>query len=131
MDSTTYDCTAGYFCPLGSLSVAPADNICPTGNYCPTGSAAPIPCVPGTYRSITMGIADTDCSPCPAGNYCPHYASTTYSVCDEGWYCETTALLGESSPTPYDTVNSVPKYCPVGFKCTSGIKTACSGNYQD
>ena len=131
--STTYDCAAGYYCFLGAAKTTPTEesseggSLCPPGYYCPVATFAPYPCPAGTYRAAKSGIALTDCTTCPAGSYCEHYASTTYSVCDEGWYCD----AGEVSRTPWDSVNNIAKICPVGYKCTSGFKTACSGNYQD
>lgn len=91
----------------------------------------PYPCEPGTYRGSRGGSASTDCAPCPDGNFCEHYGSTTYEVCDEGWYCETDTVYGEVSGTPWDSVNGIPKVCPVGYYCTAGFKIACSGKYQD
>ena len=40
-------CTAGYYCPNGSVSAEDID--CPVGHYCPLGSSAPQPCQNGTF----------------------------------------------------------------------------------
>ena len=40
-------CTAGYYCPNGSVSAEDID--CPVGHYCPLGSSTPQPCQNGTF----------------------------------------------------------------------------------
>ena len=133
----TYDCAAGYYCLIRAIKTNPISegsqggDSCTTGHYCPQGTSVPIPCEPGTYSGSRGNSAATDCIPCPAGSYCEHYGSTTYLTCDEGWYCETGAVYGEVSPTPWDAVADAENVCPVGHYCTSGIKTACSSKYQD
>ena len=130
---TTYACAAGYYCTLEAKQTNPTSaglggGQCSAGHYCPQGTSSPIPCPPGTYRNPPGASLSTECLACPAGNYCEGYGKDTYTVCDEGWFCEITGLLGESSPTPVDSTGAS-KICPVGFRCTGGNKYACSGNY--
>jgi len=75
------------------------------------GTSSPYPCPRGTYLGSKGGTSLSSCITCPVGQYCHSYASSTYQVCDEGWYCEG----GEVSGTPWDSVNNVPKICPVGY----------------
>jgi hypothetical protein len=82
-----------------------------------------------TCTALTGAIQATDCIACPAGYYCENYGTITPLICDEGWYCEVTGSVGEVSRRPYDTTNSVGKYCPIGYYCTQGIKTVCGTNY--
>lgn len=128
---TTYSCQAGYYCVMGAIKTNPTSegsqggDQCTTGHYCELGTTHPVPCPPGTYLGTRGGTALSSCIDCPADSYCEHYGSTTYLTCDEGWYCEG----NEVSPTPWDSVNNVPKVCEVGHYCTAGRKTACSGKY--
>jgi hypothetical protein len=53
------NCTAGYFCPQGSMNqfgmtAIASSNICPIGYYCPPSSNTPLPCTPGTYNPILV-----------------------------------------------------------------------------
>jgi hypothetical protein len=45
---TDYTCTAGLYCPAGSVAGLP----CPKGSYCPTGSVSPITCPVGTFGNV-------------------------------------------------------------------------------
>jgi hypothetical protein len=65
-------CTAGFFCPPGSVTAAPA----PCGNltvFCPQGSGAPV-LVPSGWYSLPEDAASatrrTGAVPCAAGEFC-------------------------------------------------------------
>ena len=126
-DAEALPCDAGYFCTNKATRVDPGSNdgggVCPAGYYCPSpitasstpalsdydsGTRHPYPCLPGTYRANTGGALIGECDTCTNGYYCPDYATTSVTICDEGWYCD----AGETSPRPEG------KFCPIGHFCT-------------
>ena len=87
-------CQPGYLCPYGERVAIP----CPAGHFCPPQADDIIykqelyECALGTYNPWTKKIYQVDCMDC-----------------DEGFYCNTTAIANISS-------NECPRghYCPKG-----------------
>ena len=125
----TGDCSAGYFCQLGSPEPNPVDEaygyLCPSGSYCPRGAVDPLPCPEGSFRFLEGGQSADDCQFCLPGFYCPFSGSSVvFGECFEGFYCFGNA----SSPQPTDgtTGDVCPEahFCPVGssfpLPCSNG-----------
>lgn len=54
-------CTAGYYCPAGSVSATSI--ICPVGSYCPIGSGSPVLCTCASSCRIEGMSTNPTCSP--------------------------------------------------------------------
>ncbi|KAL8427177.1 hypothetical protein Efla_006804 [Eimeria flavescens] len=125
------NCTSGYFCARGSISIAPmvldsfGNGPCPAGSYCPEGTQKPVPCPPGTYQPSTHASRPEDCIQCPAGWYCGHQGlKAPGAKCTAGYYCEE----GETEAEPSR------KRCPTGHMCPAGSPApvpCLPGSYQD
>jgi hypothetical protein len=105
-------CSAGYACPVGSLSATAA--VCPAGLYAPSGASNCTACPAGRYG--LGGSTNASCSgPCSAGYACPvGSVSATAAVCLAGLY----APSGASNCTA----------CPAGRYGLGGSTNAsCSG----
>mmetsp|Transcript_4786 Transcript_4786/g.9600 ORF Transcript_4786/g.9600 Transcript_4786/m.9600 type:complete len:915 (-) Transcript_4786:28-2772(-) len=99
-------CSAGHFCPQGSISTT--ENRCGSPNvYCPQGSAAPVD-VPYGYYSIT-GAHDTRSAIaiCPRGSFC---VKGVAHLCPAGTYGSVTGLTNSECSGP----------CKAGFYCPEG-----------
>ena len=75
-----FDCSAGYFCDVGSItpfgqkSNSDPEVECSAGFYCPSGAIAQEPCPVGTFRSETRGFSESEsCLPCPGGFNCKYF----------------------------------------------------------
>lgn len=84
--SCTGLCTAGYYCPPGSITDMQVR--CPdAASYCPTGSAAPVPVTLGYYTvghdpvNYTFNVANFGSSEFA------ETARTDQSLCEPGFYC--------------------------------------------
>ena len=65
LTAVTGQCTAGYFCTLGSTTATPTSGVggqCQPGYYCPAGATVALPCPPKQYCS-TAGLS------APQGNW--------------------------------------------------------------
>lgn len=47
-DGARTQCTAGYYCPYGTMKRYP----CPAGHYCPANSALPTACSAGYFNTL-------------------------------------------------------------------------------
>ncbi|RYY36586.1 hypothetical protein EON62_01655 [archaeon] len=146
------NCTAGFFCELGS-STPLGSGLCPQGFVCPEGTAVPIPtprgtsapilgtiapanCLPGYYAPT---IQTVECFPCPAGTSCENDGAFNVSVCPPGTYrsileTDGTTCVGcpqGSWSKQWDVRDSAQCVrCPPGVVChTDGMRNPC--NYDD
>jgi len=137
-------CTAGYFCPLGSISPTqggcpegyycpagtPNPVICPRGHFCPFQSVAPLKCPIGTYNSLTGKPSMTDCMPCTPGGYCDVTGLPEPKPCPLGNYCPTG--IGMPTPCPAGTYCDAtgmlsPRGCPAGTYGPNASTTSMVG----
>ncbi|KAI9997870.1 hypothetical protein PInf_002127 [Phytophthora infestans] len=93
------NCTAGFYCELGSYSPK-GSGLCPPGFTCPSGTAAPIPTSKGTFAQLegtvsaaacspgyyAPTIESTECVPCPPGTSCENDGTAVASICPPGSY---------------------------------------------
>ena len=84
--SCTGVCTAGFYCPEGSITDKQVR--CPdVASYCPTASPAPVLVSPGYYTvghetsNYTFDIINYD------GNAFAETARTGQAICEKGYYC--------------------------------------------
>merc|ERR1711871_964337 len=116
------ECSAGWYCPVGSNSSQPDGRKCPVGHYCGGGSSDPTPCPTGTYSNQLGLSTQGQCTGCPAGSYCEGVGkSAPTGVCLAGWYCTGSA----STPTQHETL--------AGYFTLNGSSSAepcSSGTYQ-
>ena len=110
-------CTAGTYCPLGSVDPI----VCDAGHYCPNGQDR-IACPAGTYGA-TSGLGSSSCTGlCTRGYYCPEGStSTTQIICPAGRYGATDGLATGLCSGECDAGY----YCPEGS--TSFKQIACGG----
>lgn len=84
--SCTGPCTAGYYCPEGSISDKQIQ--CPdAASYCPASSSLPVPVSAGHYTfghepsNYTFDVANF------GGNFFSETARTNQTICEPGYYC--------------------------------------------
>ena len=96
-------CTAGFYCPLGTVLASNPNTTCTFGQHCPTGSTNPRPCPDGFFTNQT-GMSQ--CQPCPAGHYCiPVEFSNGQAIFGNSGNCTNTRAI---------------RPCPAGFYCPRG-----------
>jgi len=123
------NCSAGFYCWLGSKSPCPDDNTtgnaCPQGGFCPVGSHNFTFCPPGTFSNATNNTELADCLDCTEGSYCMGYGNPNPTdLCNAGFYCS----KGQQMPEPPNS------RCPTGHFCPRGSvegKPCPSGTYQN
>ncbi|GMF36546.1 unnamed protein product [Phytophthora fragariaefolia] len=93
------NCTAGFYCELGSYSPK-GSGLCPPGFTCPSGTGAPIPTSKGTFAQLEGTVSAADCAP---GYYAPTIESTECVPCPPGTSCENdrTAVASICPPGSY------------------------------
>jgi hypothetical protein len=140
-DPSSNDCTAGYYCVIGSVETAPTtftytigselNGKCPSGYYCETGTISPTPCPKGKYNPSESGTSVADCLDCPAGKYCDEMGIDVSTIvskdCTQGFWC----IGGSTTPTPTD--NTMGKICSPGKYCAEGTTTevdCLAGSYE-
>nr|XP_054760398.1 neurogenic locus notch homolog protein 3-like [Lytechinus pictus] len=116
--STCQPCPAGFWCnepALTNYTKVP----CPLGHYCPTATDEPMPCPPGTYRSLLGAEDEFDCFICPPGYYCPNDTANIYEIeCDEGQFCpEGSWAQRDCQPGYYCNRSITQEKCPAGYYC--------------
>lgn len=117
-------CTAGYYCPLGSIY----PTVCPVGYYCLASVATPTYCPIGTI-GLTSGLSTlAGCSSCPEGSYCSTPGLLVPDgFCTQGYLCS----AGSSSSTPSGTICTAGGYCEPGFptkrNCPPGSFNSLTG----
>nr|DBA16528.1 TPA: hypothetical protein GDO54_003912 [Pyxicephalus adspersus] len=120
--SASGNCSAGYYCIVGSQIPNPEVELsgfagpCPSGHYCTSGSIVPSPCPAGTFSSMTKLHSESECSPCPPGHFCdsPGLVIPT-GQCYEGFYC----VSSSTSSQPL-IVGYTGGPCPPGHFCPAG-----------
>ncbi|XP_077105722.1 uncharacterized protein LOC143764221 isoform X2 [Ranitomeya variabilis] len=95
------ECTAGWYCPPGSIYPQSPEHICPVGHYCPTGISKPRACPMGQYQDK---VGQRQCKVCPAGKFCGPLTPEDQ--------------MQESIPETY----YVPNECPAGYVCVEGTE---------
>ena len=131
------ECTAGHRCADGS--VAPTEcglglfqastgqsacDACPSGHYCSLlATSAPSSCSPGTFRALSGGSSQVDCTTCTLGTF---DATTTARVsdcplCPNGSYC-LTATTAAMCPGHTDSVAGTSSQ--LGCRCHPGYVCA-------
>jgi len=132
LGAPTNNCTAGYYCPQGSITGNSSANLCPSGYSCPPGSSMAIKCSGGTYSDLP-GLAE--CKYCPARFYCPDNSNQTIE-CPVGSYCpngtEYHILCPNGTYGAMAGLGNVAQCqaCPAGQYCTDGqISGNCSAGY--
>ncbi|XP_028320851.1 uncharacterized protein LOC114474630 [Gouania willdenowi] len=134
-------CPAGSYCP-GIINSSLQESIpCTPGNRCPAGTDRQIPCLSGTYQSLS---GQADCVKCPAGFYCAGSVDAdtgglsgtqTPIQCPKGHFCPTGTQTGVAYPCPAGTFskqmglsnNSGCELCPPGRYCSSSGLSAPTG----
>lgn len=148
LTAVTGQCSAGYYCTLGSTDGTPGSATatggpCTAGYYCPAGATVQIPCPPKKYCAGTL--RSTPNGDCNAGYYCVGKATTNTptilathggAVCPAGSYCP----VGTSNPTPCPpgtylsttgkTAETDCTNCPAGSYCETFGGTAITGACQ-
>ena len=124
------NCSAGYFCPAGSVSQTQAE--CPPGQYSLPGAGACSLCVSGRFGNAsrlgtalcsglcpagrfgdTPGLVNWTCSgQCTPGRYCPE-GSVDMLKCAAGKW---SATFGRGSPCVDD--------CDAGYLCSAGSSSS-------
>ena len=145
LSNPTGNCSAGYYCPLGSFTsigetVYSPYHICPPGSYCPKGSGRPISCPKGTYNPSTGVMSEINCINCLGGQYCltANLTSPT-GVCEEGYYCKS----GSDTPRPVEEYSDSSSgrilgglrcdkgtYCPFGTTLPLGIRLSVKNIFE-
>ena len=135
-------CSAGYFCPAGSISAQA--NVCGEGKYCPAGSGSPQSPEAGlqlagggsTTRTHVEACAsghtcvNGSATACPAGRYgsdglvCEECGSPTY-YCPEGSGTRVTVSVGYYSVGGNSSQRTGQTTCLPGTYCTSGVALPC------
>jgi hypothetical protein len=108
-------CSAGYFCPLGGVSVGGVP--CPQGSSCAGGSSLPVACsAPGCYCPVASSSAAS--SLCAAGHWGSASGAASYnsSACGGPCACIAGSYCAASSTSPVDAC--VP--CPARQSCAGG-----------
>ena len=103
-DYSSYVCSAGYYCPAGSISS--------TAFSCPKG----------TYRSLTGGKSASDCASCTPGYYCPSLNTVNPTNCPAGSYCPAGTITPIQCPS--GTFDSA-----LNLKTSSDCTPCTAGNY--
>lgn len=112
-----YDCAtvpAGYYISATGAS-SYSSNPCSAGYYCPEGSitATAYACPKGTFRLLTGGKAASDCAFCPPGYYCPNLGMSVLT----GFDCPATKYCPSGTITPIQ--------CPSGtYSSITNLKTS-------
>ena len=60
LTSPTGNCSAGYYCPLGSIYPQTNETGCEPGFYCPGGTEEQLPCEEGTYVGFNVLVDNFD-----------------------------------------------------------------------
>lgn len=129
LTTTKQECTAGYYCPVGSSSSSGNKPMipCPIGAYCSAGSSSPEICPDKTYQNAPM---KTECIDCPAGYFCNTGGGTDIAkaakpeVCIAGHYCpERTSV---PIPCPSSTFSA-----RTGLKSDAECESCTPGHYCD
>eukprot|EP00347_Sterkiella_histriomuscorum_P024400 403331247 len=129
------DCSPGYYCPVGTISMRPLLTYCTLGEYCPLGSSSATSCPAGTYQNQEK---QASCITCPKGYYCPLMTSTFIGKeCPMGYYCPAGTQSQNQYPCPQGTYNIKTKassakecvLCDPGRYCGTG--TALTANTDD
>lgn len=106
---TAVKCTAGYYCPAGSIIKIQ----CPKGAYCPEGSEIFSNCPVGTFSDSVGAIAFATCKDCPVNYACPGRGMTSenYVLCGDGFKCVLKAMSSEAFNTQGADLCDAGKYC--------------------
>jgi hypothetical protein len=112
VSSCTGDCTAGYFCGLGSTSAT--QSTCPAGQFSGTGASACSPCSLGRFGSVGVQTTSSCVGPCAAGRYGDTTGQTTSN-------CVGACTAGRFGATPGQTTSSCEGACQV-----SGVPPAAA-----
>lgn len=78
-------CTAGYYCPSGSVNATAV--VCPLGSFCPPAAGTPTPCGPGVFGNSTALVTTLCSGQCPAGYFCPGPTVTPIPCGNATVYC--------------------------------------------
>ena len=125
-------CPGGTFSGDTALSASSQCSACTAGHYCPVGSIQEIPCPPGTINPNTNKQYISDCllpaagtqattwgnpnsagSACKAGHYCPVGSFGSPFPCPAGTFTDATDKTQSSDCTT----------CTAGFACEEGTGT--------
>jgi hypothetical protein len=126
-------CTAGYYCPAGSIS--PTEEDAGPGKYTGTGELTRLDCAAGRYCSTNNNTTSNGDGACTAGYYCPAGSSSATafdagagnwtaagagspSVCAVGRYCSTLNNVNDQGDGP----------CSAGYYCPAGSVSATQEN---
>lgn len=95
----TDQCDARYYCPGGQSVKTPSEYLCTAGHYCPRGSITPQSCWNGSYQNVT---GQDGCNECPPGYYCNPALGPVVnpSPCPTGYYCPEGTTLGNTFACP-------------------------------
>ena len=105
-------CKSGHYCESEGIS-APLP--CTAGYFCPIGSIVPEPCPEGSFSSAQYLKDSRDCAKCTEGKYCMERGQTVETgECDIGYFCKG----GSKRPEPTDTIFG--ELCNEGAWCAKG-----------
>jgi hypothetical protein len=113
-------CEVGKYCPNFGMS---SGLVCPAGFKCNTTGLSTLTsnCIAGAYSVSANG--SLSCQFCPIGNYCPRAGLTTPSLCDGGYFCNSSGLTAVSGGCmagyycPAGSNSSKQNMCPSGSYC--------------
>ena len=119
-------CQAGFYCTGGSTTKTPGNpkyhasvptntgygDMCRKGHYCGEQSTKQFACEATKFLPYDMASLASECIACPNGKYCPTAGlwdlSGTTNDCEEGYYCQTSAVNARQYSCDYD------EYCESG-----------------
>ena len=90
-------------CPAGNICDGATVTPCSAGYYCPSGTLNMLKCLAGYYTAAT---GSTSCTACPESTYCPNTATVTPTDCPDGFYCPEGTANPQIFPCPIGTYHN-------------------------
>jgi hypothetical protein len=125
------NCTAGYFCPLGSVNATSPAQECPAGSYSSAGAATCAPCAAGQHGAAPVMVLANCTGPCTAGHFCPAGSDRPDAFpCPAGWYSLPGAAAcsqcgaGRFGNTSRQSSADCSGDCTAGYFCVAGSVNA-------
>jgi hypothetical protein len=116
-------CSAGYYCPSGSMATSPTFLACPPGTYSTPGLWRCLACPAGRFGNTSAQSSSTCSGPCiTPGTYCPAASTSPAGVlCPPGTYSVSNASTCVSCPS------SAP-HSPAGSNSSAACVSCASSN---
>ncbi len=138
-------CSAGYYCPAGSVTATQVPCGGP-GVYCRAGSGEPTVAAPGEFTVGPTDVTRNASLPCPSGSYCVAgglepcvagsygcadrlSAPSCNGPCTEGFFCPAGSRSSQAQPCGGSATapDAASKYCPRGSAAALRVGT---GNFS-